>query len=85
MTEAPRWPKTQRAHVGLWVRTLCTLQTKEMRIPAGTVMQIDWTAGSWKFNLLAPACTCCGVSAVIRKVPRSELELIGTEKPEGTP
>lgn len=69
------WPRLKRDCKGLKVRTRTILKNGFMEIPENSVCTIDQAFSYW-VSLSGPKCPHCGVCIFIRKVHRTDVELL---------
>lgn len=75
MPEAPPpTPKRKWDWIGLVVRTRTAMQNGSVRIPKGAELIVTYQRGG--ASLLGKPCDCCGIQAIITKVPLPDLEIV---------
>lgn len=86
MTKPPAWaPKLLRDFIGTEMQTRRIMSTQTLKLPAGSRVTVA-SGTTWnRLQIIAPACKCCGIQAIISYVRADDLEpLSDTHRPEGS-
>lgn len=71
-------PALKRDWIGRKVRTLREIRSHVQNMPAGTIATVTYNRGG--LTLQTERCACCGISAYIRGVEESAVELLPIEQ-----